>query len=284
MPRLRLPHSPIAVWLLVIAGTLAVGSLDLATGAEVHVTSLYFVPLALAGWRLRRVASATAASLATGVWAVAQYHGGAAHWTARVWTINVVTQSLALLTVTMLFSVLADRLRIESAAARFDPLTGLRNRRALTEEAAAPLALCARHRRPVAVAFIDLDDFKQVNDRHGHGHGDRLLAACGRLIAAQCRSSDIAARWGGDEFVVVMPETGRDEAGALMERLRRALAAEPPMREHGVTATIGVLVDDPSTLDVPALLVHADGTMLGGKRSGKDRVVAQAAPAARRGA
>lgn len=269
VPRLSTP----AAAAVAVAGLVVVGAVDLATGTEIHVTSLYFLPLALAGWRLPRRMAALCALLATAIWSVAQRYGGATHWTALVWVVNLATEGLALLTVTLLTSLLGERLRLEQAAARFDALTGLRNRRALIEEGALLVELCRRHARPVAVALLDLDHFKQVNDRFGHARGDEVLVSCARIIATHTRTADVAARIGGDEFVVLMPETTAPEACVMMERVRSQFATHAAMRDTGVTATIGVLGEAAATLSLTELLGRADSAMYRGKQSGRDRVV-----------
>lgn len=99
--------------------------------------------------------------------------------------------------------------------ARTDALTGLNNRLAFIEAATIALALCKRHARPVALVYLDLDNFKQVNDARGHAEGDYVLRKCAATMLAQSRITDIAARLGGDEFVIFLPETGREEAFAF---------------------------------------------------------------------
>jgi diguanylate cyclase (GGDEF)-like protein len=160
--------------------------------------------------------------------------------------------------------------------ATHDPVTGLRNRQSLTDELTAALA----RRAPgaaVGLLFIDLDQFKAVNDTLGHGAGDRILRATADRIRGALRADEIVARFGGDEFVVLLPEVASpDDAMATAERLSEAVRI--PSQVGGdqvvVTATVGVVVaDDPSTT-AEAVLADADAALLEGKYEGRDLVVA----------
>lgn len=265
------PSKPLAA-LGVVFGIAVVGALDAATGIDVRIGSLYFVPLALAGWRLGRQGAVLASLLAASAWLAAQYFGGAQHWSALIWGANLVTQTAAFVTIGMLVALLAERLDAEASLSRQDVLTGLPNRRALIEEAAVLLPLCRRHGTAVSLAFLDLDNFKQVNDRFGHDRGDDVLQAFAAVLASTPRSSDIAARLGGDEFVLLMPHTSRDEALALVQRIRSRFAADARVAQTGVTVSVGLLTEDPANLTLDELLSHADAALHDGKLGGKDRV------------
>ncbi|MEO6407523.1 MAG: GGDEF domain-containing protein [Burkholderiaceae bacterium] len=149
----------------------------------------------------------------------------------------------------------------ERALGRSDPLTGLANRRALSEIAAQQLALCARQARPVSLAYFDLDAFKSANDRLGHDWGDSLLRSFGRLMTKNIRASDTAARVGGDEFVIFLPETEQDVARSLTSRLRDLIDEDPDFRHSGVTVSGGVVSESPAKSDLPTLLRRADAAM-----------------------
>jgi diguanylate cyclase (GGDEF)-like protein len=165
--------------------------------------------------------------------------------------------------------VLLERLAGE---ARTDPLTGLLNRRGFDEHAAREFAHVGRDGLPIALATLDIDHFKQVNDEWGHMVGDRVLANLARILANESRGIDVAARLGGEEFAVLMP--GGDAAGAqaFVERVRLRLGAEacpdlPPVRvSAGVVAT-----SEP--LDVQVMLERVDRALYAAKRGGRDQTV-----------
>lgn len=174
-----------------------------------------------------------------------------------------------------------DQLSAEARAARqaafIDPVTGLFNRRHL-DEALETAASAARLRgTPLAVLMLDIDAFKPVNDRFGHAFGDHALRAIGAWLSANVRSIDLVARYGGDEIVVVMPETNLATARHVAERLRRHIGASPvpavPLGEaRRLTVSIGVAALDARDADGAALLARADAALYAAKRAGRNRV------------
>jgi diguanylate cyclase (GGDEF)-like protein len=172
--------------------------------------------------------------------------------------------------------------RIVERQALVDGLTGLANRRSAEETLDAELARAERFATPLAIVFADLDDFKAVNDTHGHAAGDAVLRRLADVLRATLREIDLAARWGGEEFALVLP--GTDLAGALRvaERVRERLAEEVVTAADGaeirVTASLGVAAY-PDLETAAALLEAADAALYEAKRAGKNRVQAAAEPA-----
>ncbi len=157
--------------------------------------------------------------------------------------------------------------------ARTDLLTTLPNRRHAEERLAQRLREAERYGRPFAVVLFDIDHFKGVNDRLGHAGGDAVLMELGRLLGGQTRDTDLAARWGGEEFVVLLPETPLDGALVMAERLRRAAAAHPFPGGEAVTVSLGVAAWRPGDTE-DTLLARADAAAYEAKRAGRNRVVA----------
>ncbi|PYG02781.1 diguanylate cyclase (GGDEF)-like protein [Thioalkalivibrio sp. ALE21] len=152
-----------------------------------------------------------------------------------------------------------------------DPLTGLANRRAAEAGLEREIAYARGYGQPMSVIIADLDHFKDVNDTHGHAHGDRVLREVTARLQARVRDSDLTARWGGEELLVVAPGIDLREATALAERCRRALAEEP-VAGLGITATLGVAEFTPED-DRDSLLARADRQLYAGKAAGRNRVV-----------
>jgi len=154
--------------------------------------------------------------------------------------------------------------------ARTDALTGLLNRRGFDERASLELARARREDRPVAVVTFDIDHFKRINDEWGHEIGDRVLARIGALLASRCRDIDVAARFGGEEFVVLLPGCGSSDAEDFAQRVRSAFAATDSTGLPTVRASAGVLaVVAPNSIE--QLLQGADSALYRAKRAGRDR-------------
>jgi len=157
-----------------------------------------------------------------------------------------------------------------------DPLTGLHNRRYLMDRLLQEMQRSDRHGEPLAFAMLDLDSFRPINDQYGHVLGDKVLRAVGSAIAKSIRVSDIAARYGGDEFGVILPQTPPEGAMRVCERLLRTISELILQDENGkscrVTASLGLAYYPADDVETPEDLVHsADGALYGAKRSGKNR-------------
>jgi len=153
-----------------------------------------------------------------------------------------------------------------------DGLTGIKTRRFFWESLTSEWKRASRSGRPFSVVLIDLDKFKEVNDSLGHLEGDLVLARVGRLLEQRCRQSNVVARYGGDEFIILMPETGVEQAQILAERLRLWLATDPTLQEHHITGSFGVASFPVHGLSAEDIIRVADTGMYMSKRAGGDRV------------
>ncbi len=174
----------------------------------------------------------------------------------------------------VLLLVMTDEERRLLVRATTDPLTGLANRAAFLERARLEVLRAERTGRPLAVVLFDLDHFKSVNDRYGHPAGDKVLAAAARAIARTVRGIDLAARWGGEEFAVLLVEADESTAGGVVERIREAVAAaEPPRVPAKVTVSAGIAVHHGlfERGTVEGLLRRADEALYEAKRGGRNR-------------
>lgn len=158
-----------------------------------------------------------------------------------------------------------------------DHLTGIFNRRYLEQRISEEVTRALRYDNDLSLMFIDVDHFKQVNDRHGHPVGDTVLRNLAALIASGLRESDMAARYGGEEICVLVPHTSLSNAASLAERLRSAVE-ETPMAatESGdlhITVSIGVATLDAETVDTRTFLQHADKALYMAKQKGRNQIV-----------
>ena len=165
--------------------------------------------------------------------------------------------------------LVAQGARLE-ALLRQDALTGLSNRRAILTQLGGMVSGARRHGHPLSIAVLDLDHFKRINDRHGHKTGDRVLVAATEAIGAHLRAEDQFGRLGGEEFLVLLPDTDEHAATRVAEKLRDEVAdANTPVP---VTVSIGVATWDGEAPE--DLLQRADEALYAAKQAGRDRVVA----------
>jgi len=153
-----------------------------------------------------------------------------------------------------------------------DGLTGIKTRRFFLESLSQEWKRASRSGRPFSVVLMDLDKFKAVNDNLGHLEGDLVLHRVGRLLEQKCRQSNVVARYGGDEFIIMMPETGIEQAQNLAERLRLWLSSDPMLQEHHITGSFGVASFPVHGFTVEDIIRVADAGMYVSKHAGGDRV------------
>lgn len=155
-----------------------------------------------------------------------------------------------------------------------DPLTGLANRGSVLAEFQNRFGLSLRYGRPLAIVVCDLDHFKLVNDEHGHGAGDEVLHAFGERLLTTLREADLAGRIGGEEFLMVLPETDLTGARLLAERLRKVIASTPVALPSGnirITCSLGLAERGEMDLEAGSLLARADAALYRAKSGGRDQ-------------
>jgi diguanylate cyclase (GGDEF)-like protein len=166
-------------------------------------------------------------------------------------------------------------LAVAETRAATDALTGLPNSRALRETLKRMLAHAGRTVSPLSVILLDLDHFKRINDTHGHDRGDDALAAVGEVLSSTVRASDFAGRYGGEEFLVILPDTDRDGAVLVAEKIRLAIARVTlPGLGRSLSASFGVAGVPADSVDADALVRLADRALYAAKAAGRNRVEA----------
>lgn len=176
-------------------------------------------------------------------------------------------------------SVFAVRRWIEAASrlrqANTDSLTKLFNRRKGWEMIEYEIARSDRYQRPLSIIMLDIDHFKTINDTHGHPAGDRVLRALAKVARETIRTTDSLIRWGGEEFIVLLPDTDLEAALPVAERLREAIAGMRIMisdKEVNITISLGVARKDENTLDLETLVARVDQALYIAKFRGRNRV------------
>jgi diguanylate cyclase (GGDEF)-like protein len=258
---------------LSVAGVAAVGVLDEITGYELSLSLLYLLPVALAAWYVGRGAGVAVAALAGLVWLAAGWSAGRRFSTGELAAWNTLVRFGFFVVTGLLLSALRasqDELR---RLARTDALTGLWGRQGFEDRLAHDLALSLRHSTPLTIVYIDVDDFKLINDEFGHAAGDDVLRRIAQVLRVSLRQADSAARLGGDEFALVLPETDPDGARQLIGKLAGELEAAMNGGAQGVSCSIGVVTLRQPGISTLAVVAAADAVMYRVKRSGKARVV-----------
>lgn len=245
------------------------GFVDYITGPDLAFSPLYLVPLSAAAWRLRTRYGLALAAVCAAVWEAADVLSGEVYSSPVVPVWNTTARLFTYVLVVILLTRLRMTLRSSGRVAVTCPLTGVGNRRGFDEAMRQAMGHANEVKRPLSVVYLDLDDFKAINDQLGHSGGDRVLCAVATALGDRTRSTDYVGRLGGDEFVIILPETSSSEARAVMDammpRLTDTLQGVPltPTFSAGV-ATFLVLpghVDD--------VLEVADDLMYAAKRAGK---------------
>jgi diguanylate cyclase (GGDEF)-like protein len=266
----RLPRARILA--LAVCGVLIVGGIDFLTGYEVSMSPFYLAPVAVAAWYAGRWTGFAIAALSCMSWYIADAAAGSqySHPAIPVW--NALVRFGFFLITGFLMSALRESLRVQQYLAQRDGLTGLYGRRAFEERLQHDLALAQRHRSARTLAYVDLDDFRAVNDTHGHAGGDRVLRMIGRVLKVSVRETDTAARVGGDEFALVLPDTDSRGAQQAMSKLTRELHEAIGAGNLGVTCSIGVVTFLDSATSPEHAIAAADDLMYQVKHKGKGAV------------
>ena len=261
---------------LALAGVLAIGALgfvDYRTGYELASSLFYLLPIAFLTWAIGRRTGIAASVLAAAVWMTADAGAGHVYSYSAILFWNTALRLGFFLATTLLLAALKDSLRQERRLSQLDPLTGAANGRRFLEILQAESERSGRYQRPFTLVYLDVDDFKQVNDRYGHNAGDAVLRCVAAVARSHLRTTDTVARLGGDEFALLLPETGRKAARAALTKLRSTLNERTLQEGPAVTFSMGALTCRGTACGPDALLTLADKLMYRVKREGKDNAV-----------
>lgn len=218
-----------------------IGIVDALTGYETAFSLFYVIPIALVTWAAGRWVGSSASFVSALAWIVADWASGHpySHPLIPIW--NTLIRLSFFLIITVLLSTLRRALKHEKELARLDNLTGAVNSRFFYELAQQEIDRFQRYRHPFTFAYLDLDNFKMINDRFGHVTGDQALCTVVNFIRQHLRNTDVIARLGGDEFAVLFPETDADVAQTVISKIQQGLIDEMQRNNWPITFSIGVL-------------------------------------------
>jgi len=253
---------------------LLINYIDFATGTRISLGAFYLIPIAVVAWRVGRRYWFPFCLLSAATWGVINFDG--VHALIDVW--NTITRLIFFSVTGFLVWEIREMLDHEVAISRTDYLTEAANKRAFVERAELELSRLRRSSRPLSLAYIDVDDFKKVNDSFGHSAGDELLRCITRIGKACLRQTDLLARLGGDEFALLLPESQREDAIFVTQKLRKAILDEAQGQGWPIDLSIGVVTFTSPVENVDELLHMADELMYMVKSSGKGRVEQQVFP------
>jgi diguanylate cyclase (GGDEF)-like protein len=251
---------------------LLIGVADYLAGPDISLLVFFMLPIFLAVWFVGKRAGVLILILSGAIWmtlALTTSHPYS-HPSIPYW--NIATRLGFILIFANILTSLKKVLEHEQELARTDYLTGVANRRYFYELADMEIKRARRHNRPFSVTYMDIDDFKEVNDRFGHSVGDVLLKTITETIKSDVRSIDTVTRLGGDEFAILMPETGSEAARAVVNRIQQSLLKIVRQNNWPVTFSIGVATWTTPPRTVDEMVKRADTLMYEVKSSGKNRI------------
>jgi diguanylate cyclase (GGDEF)-like protein len=249
---------------------IGIGLIDYLTGAEIGLSIFYLLPVAVAAWYTDRRDGVWTALLSCMVWYLADELSGAHYSNALIPVWNAFVRLCFFLTNALLVAALRARLTVEAQLSRTDALTGVMNGRAFAERLELVLANARRSARPFTLAFLDLDDFKPVNDTCGHLEGDRVLRVVGTTLRANLRETDHVARVGGDEFAMLLPDTDSAGAGVALGHARERLLQALRTGQRPVTCSVGAVTFRDRPTGPEQAMKAADALMYTVKERGKN--------------
>jgi len=257
---------------IAVSALLIVGGADYLTGYELSLSVFYLAPVAIAGWYAGRSSAIGMAFSSCLSWYIADLGAAHPYSSAAVAVWNAFVRLGFFLITAFLITALRTTLRMQQDLALRDALTGLYGRHEFNDRLKHDLALAQRRKTALSLAYVDVDDFKAVNDTYGHDGGDRVLRAIADTLKKSLRMIDTPARLGGDEFALILPDTDSERARQTFARFEREFRAIPEVSDWSITCSIGVVTYLNPAASPEQAVATADQLMYQVKRSGKGAV------------
>lgn len=262
-------RSPPAIILISVVAAIAIGSIDLFTGYDLSLGLLYVAPISLVAWYISRLAGLIGSLFCAIIWLVANYLTAPQDLSRAILIWNTAIRLGFFVIITVLLASLREAYIRERRAARTDSLTGVSNSRAFREAAKLEIMRAKRIGYPLTLLYLDLDNFKMINDTYGHNVGDALLVRIGHALKASLRETDLVGRLGGDEFTVLLPDTDEQRASVVVAKIRDAICLETKAVHEAVSVSIGSATVNQLSDTIADLIKIADSRMYQLKRESK---------------
>jgi diguanylate cyclase (GGDEF)-like protein len=251
---------------------IVIGLLDYLTGIELSLDIFLLIPIFLVAWFVSRRAGFDLAVFSAAVWILANFRARSMFVTTFFFDVNVTERLVLFLLIVFLVSALRNSFDHVEQMSRTDSLTELLNARAFYRDATIELERAQRFGRPFTMAYLDADDFKQINDNYGHIAGNDILRLIASVIKRNIRSIDVAGRLGGDEFAILLSETDEIQAREVLARLVSELTQGMLAKSYTSTLSIGAVIVTDFTESVEDIIKLADDTMYSVKNNGKNAI------------
>jgi diguanylate cyclase (GGDEF)-like protein len=248
-----------------------VAILDYLTGYELSFSLFYLIPIALFSWFISSWLGVLVSFISAGLWLIVDIFAGVEYSHPAIYFWNTLIR-LAFFNLTVLLISLGKALERERTFARTDYTTGIVNTRFFHILAQTEIDRALRYKTPLTIAFMDVDNFKTINDSFGHTTGDKVLGIIANAMQRHLRKTDVVARVGGDEFAILLPEVGADAAQIVISKMQRRLLDEIWLNNWPVSFSIGVLtfITPPNSVD--EILNMVDRLMYTVKNNGKNDI------------
>jgi diguanylate cyclase (GGDEF)-like protein len=274
-----LNNSPWLIFIISLVGTVFVAYVDFVTGSEMAFSLFYLAPIALTVWFVGMNIGLVFALLSAVAWFYADVNGGRDYSQDWIPYWNSAIRLLVFVLMVVLLNKIKRLLSEEQVLADTDPLTTLYNRRAFLEKIDFESKRSNRYGGSFTLVYIDLDNFKSVNDKLGHDIGDELLVNVANILKTHVRSTDISARLGGDEFALLMPQAQTDGVVDGLEKLKGELQKNMSKNHWPVTFSIGAATFNRPDITAGEMLNVSDQLMYRVKKSSKNAIVHESFPA-----
>lgn len=260
------------ILLLALIAVIVISIADYFTGYELSFSIFYLIPILMIVWLRGAWKAIIIAIIGSVVWFYVDIASG--HYYSRplilLW--NTVLKIILFTIIAVLFGKVKKEIELEKKLSRLDALTGLDNRMSFMDKAKKEKNRSFRFKRPFTIVYIDIDNFKQLNDTFGHSKGDILLQDLGNAIGENIRIYDIAARLGGDEFIIFSPETNKEQAQESVNRIKTCVEKILCRHLSCLTLSMGVVTVTNPAYSVEEIIKIADVLMYSVKKNSKNGI------------